>query len=74
VISYGVYLWHLTIVELLGLRADPGHFSAPGLGLAGRIDRLTTPVLYVLAVAASAAVAAVSYRVVELPFLRRKER
>ena len=30
--------------------------------------------LYVIAVAASAAVAAVSYYVIELPFLRRKER
>jgi peptidoglycan/LPS O-acetylase OafA/YrhL len=73
-VSYGMYLWHLAIVELLGLRADPAHFSAAGLGLAERIERLTTPVLYVIAVAASAAVAAVSYYVIELPFLRRKER
>jgi peptidoglycan/LPS O-acetylase OafA/YrhL len=73
-VSYGMYLWHLAIVELLGLRADPVHFSASGLGLADRIDHLTTPALYLLAVAATAAAAAVSYYVIELPFLRRKER
>ncbi len=73
VVSYGAYLWHLTIIELLALPADPAHFSAAGLGLADRIDRFTTPILFVLSVAASALVAALSYRFVELPFLRRKE-
>jgi peptidoglycan/LPS O-acetylase OafA/YrhL len=73
-ISYGLYLWHLTVVELLGLRSDPAHFSATGLGLATKIDHLTTPILFVLALAATTAVAAASYYLVELPFLRRKER
>jgi peptidoglycan/LPS O-acetylase OafA/YrhL len=72
-ISYGLYLWHLTIVELLGLRSDPAHFSAKGLGLATKIDHLTTPILFVLALAATTAVAAASYYLIELPFLRRKE-
>jgi peptidoglycan/LPS O-acetylase OafA/YrhL len=73
-ISYGLYLWHLTVVELLGLRSDPAHFSAQGLGLATKIDHLTTPILFVRALAATTAVAAASYYIVELPFLRRKER
>ena len=34
----------------------------------------TTPILWVLTVAGSAAAAAVSYYLVELPFLKRKER
>jgi peptidoglycan/LPS O-acetylase OafA/YrhL len=72
-VSYGVYLYHLAVAELLGERTDPGHFSASGLGLATRIHHLTTPILFVLTLALSAAVAAVSYYVVELPFLRRKE-
>jgi peptidoglycan/LPS O-acetylase OafA/YrhL len=73
-ISYGLYLWHLTVAEVLGLRSDPGHFSAKGLDLAAKIDHLTTPILFVLTLAATAAVAAASYYLVELPFLRRKER
>jgi peptidoglycan/LPS O-acetylase OafA/YrhL len=74
VVSYGVYLWHLAVVELLGLKTDPGHFSASGLGLVDKIHHATTPVLFVLSLAVSAALAAVSYYVIELPFLRRKER
>jgi peptidoglycan/LPS O-acetylase OafA/YrhL len=73
-ISYGLYLWHLTVAEVLGLRSDPGHFSAKGLDLAAKIDHLTTPILFVLTLAATTAVAAASYYLVELPFLRRKER
>ena len=73
-ISYGMYLWHLTVAELLALPSAPGHFTADGLGLAARIDHLTTPILFVLTLAATTAIAAASYYVVELPFLRRKER
>jgi peptidoglycan/LPS O-acetylase OafA/YrhL len=73
-VSYGVYLWHLAVVELLGLKADPGHFSASGLGLVEKVHHATTPILFVLALAVSAALAAVSYYHIELPFLRRKER
>lgn len=73
-VSYSVYLYHLAVAELLGERSDSAHFSAGGLGLAGRIHHLATPVLLILTVLGSAAAAAVSYYVVELPFLRRKER
>jgi peptidoglycan/LPS O-acetylase OafA/YrhL len=72
-VSYGVYLYHLAVGELLGEKLDPLHFSASGLGLAAKIHTATTPILWVLTVAGSAAAAAVSYYVVELPFLKRKE-
>ncbi len=73
-ISYGIYLWHLTIVEFLALSTDPGHFSADGLGLATSVHSLRAPILFVLTLSVSVAIAALSYRFVELPFLRRKER
>lgn len=73
VISYGVYLWHLIVVSMLGETSDPAHFSATGLGLAGKIGFATTPVLFVLTVAVTLAIAGFSYKFVELPFLRRKE-
>jgi peptidoglycan/LPS O-acetylase OafA/YrhL len=73
-VSYGIFLWHLTIAELLALPSAPGRFTADGLDLAARLSFATTPILFVLTLAASCAVAAVSYYLVELPFLRRKER
>jgi peptidoglycan/LPS O-acetylase OafA/YrhL len=73
-ISYGVFLWHLTIAQLLIQPAAPEHFEADGLGLAERIGDGVTPIALVLTLAASCAVATASYRWIELPFLRRKER
>jgi peptidoglycan/LPS O-acetylase OafA/YrhL len=73
-VSYGVYLWHLTVAELLGLSADRGHFRADGLDLVGRIHRLDTLILFAATLAVSSAIAAASYYLVELPFLRLKER
>jgi peptidoglycan/LPS O-acetylase OafA/YrhL len=70
-VSYGIFLWHLTIAEWLALPSAPGQFSADGLGLA---SDLPTVALFALTLAASCAVAAVSYYAVELPFLRRKDR
>jgi peptidoglycan/LPS O-acetylase OafA/YrhL len=70
-VSYGVFLWHLTIAEWLALPAAPGQFRADGLGLASHLSTLP---LFALTLAASCAVAAASYYLVELPFLRRKER
>ena len=73
-VSYGVYLYHLATAEILGEVSDPAHFSASGLGLATRIHTLTTPILFGLTLTLSVGLAAISYYVVELPFLRRKER
>ena len=74
VVSYGVYLWHLTIAELLARGAMPAQFDAQGLDLAARLPFAVTPILFVLTLVASSGVAAASYRLVELRFLRRKER
>ena len=73
-VSYGLFLWHLPIAQLLALPADPFHFSASGLDLAAKLPFAVTPILLVLTIAVSAVLAAISYYVVELPFLRRKER
>jgi peptidoglycan/LPS O-acetylase OafA/YrhL len=73
-ISYGIYLWHLTVTQLLAFPADPQHFSASGLELATKIEQATTPILLALTIAITSVLAAISYYVVELPFLRRKER
>jgi peptidoglycan/LPS O-acetylase OafA/YrhL len=72
-VSYGLFLWHLPIAQLLALPADPFHFSASGLDLAAKIPFAVTPILIVLTVAVTSVLAAISYYVVELPFLRRKE-
>jgi peptidoglycan/LPS O-acetylase OafA/YrhL len=73
-VSYSVYLWHLTVAELIIRREMPGHFDATGIGLGERIGDGVTPIALLLTLAASCAIAATSYRFVELPFLRRKER
>jgi peptidoglycan/LPS O-acetylase OafA/YrhL len=72
-ISYGVYLYHLTLGELLGEGTDPAHFSVTGLGLASRIHHAATPILFVLTLLVTVIAAAISYRWIELPFLRLKE-
>ena len=72
-VSYGVYLYHLVVAQLLGESSDPLHFSMSGLGLVAKIHTLTTPVLFVLTLAGSVLIATASYYLIELPFLRRKE-
>ncbi|HTX47434.1 MAG TPA: acyltransferase [Solirubrobacteraceae bacterium] len=67
-VSYGVYLYQLGVVEYLVQKHAPLNFSATGLGL-----HLSTVVLFIISLAISAVLAAVSYQVIELPFLRRKE-
>jgi peptidoglycan/LPS O-acetylase OafA/YrhL len=74
VVSYSIYLWHLTIAELIILPSMPFHFDADGLGLLQHFPEGGTVLMLVLTLAVSGAIAAVSYRYVELPFLRRKER
>jgi peptidoglycan/LPS O-acetylase OafA/YrhL len=62
------------VAEIIGFERDPGHYSATGLDLVGHVHHLATPLLFVLTLAVSAAIAAASYYLVELPFLRLKER
>ena len=72
-ISYGVYLWHLPIALWLA-SSNSSQFSAAGLGLLGAIHALQTPSLLLLTLVVSVGAAATSFYVVELPFLRLKER
>ena len=73
-VSYGIFLWHLTIAEWLALGSVPQLFRAEGLDLAARLPFAAPTILLVLTLALSCAVAAASYYLVELPFLRRKDR
>jgi peptidoglycan/LPS O-acetylase OafA/YrhL len=73
VISYSFYLYHLNVSELIASGRQPGSPSTRGLDLLSHIHAVRTVVLYVVTLAATSAVAAVGYRFIELPFLRRKE-
>lgn len=73
VISYSFYLWHLTVAEFIAWH-QPGPHSASGLNLLAHLHVAPTAILYVVTFAVTAALATVSYRLIELPFLRRKER
>lgn len=72
-ISYGVYLYHLTVAEWLGNSVDSAHFTSSGLGLATRAGHLVTVALLAATFAVTVVLATLSYRYVELPFLRLKE-
>ncbi|HWE68546.1 MAG TPA: acyltransferase [Acidimicrobiales bacterium] len=58
--SYGIYLWHFAMIELVGTWNLP--------------QRHVHFVRFVLEVALTFAIATVSYRFIELPFLNRKTR
>jgi peptidoglycan/LPS O-acetylase OafA/YrhL len=73
VISYSFYLWHLTVVGVLALSDSPGTFSDTGLNVLAHIHTAPTVVLYVLSLIVTSVLATISYRLIELPFLRRKE-
>ncbi len=72
-ISYSFYLFHLTIAQLIAWPSAPGLFSASGLNLLAHVHTLRTVVLFTVTLVVTAVVAAISYRLVELPFLRHKE-
>jgi acetyltransferase len=74
VISYSFYLWHLTIVQFLAQGHSPASFSATGLDLFPHLHFLPTTVLFLLSLGITVIIASISYRFIELPFLRRKER
>jgi peptidoglycan/LPS O-acetylase OafA/YrhL len=71
VISYSFYLWHLAILELIASPRTPT--GTTGLNLLGHLHTARGLVLYVLTFSVTVLVATISYRTVELPFLRRKE-
>jgi peptidoglycan/LPS O-acetylase OafA/YrhL len=72
VISYSFYLWHLTIVELIATPGRGQGFAASGANLLAHVHVARGLVLYITSFIATAVVASISYRFIELPFLRRK--
>jgi peptidoglycan/LPS O-acetylase OafA/YrhL len=73
VISYSFYLWHLTILELIQGTGSGTAFSAPAWNLLGGLHFARALVLFLTGLLVTALVATVSYRAIELPFLRAKE-
>jgi peptidoglycan/LPS O-acetylase OafA/YrhL len=73
VISYSFYLWHLTIVEFIAI-GHTSSFSATGLNLMAHLHSARMTVLFLVSLAVAVPISTASYRLFELPFLRRKER
>jgi peptidoglycan/LPS O-acetylase OafA/YrhL len=73
-ISYGVYLWHFPLAVWLGLKGAYPKLHGGGLGIVDRVHIQPTLVLFIATLAVSIVVAAASYYIVELPFLRLKDR
>jgi peptidoglycan/LPS O-acetylase OafA/YrhL len=72
-ISYGVFLWHFPLAAWLGLRGAYPRLHGGGLDIVHRVHTQPTLVLFVATLALSIVVAAASYYIVELPFLRLKD-
>jgi peptidoglycan/LPS O-acetylase OafA/YrhL len=73
VISYSFYLWHLTVLEFIARSHLPMAFSGEGLDLLAHVHFAPTLALYVIGLLVSGILASITYSVIELPFLRRKE-
>ncbi len=71
-ISYGVFLWHFPIAVWLGLKGGYPRLHGGGLDIVDRVHIQPTLVLFIATLIVSIIVAATSYYVVELPFLRLK--
>jgi peptidoglycan/LPS O-acetylase OafA/YrhL len=72
VISYSFYLWHLTVATWIAQPSNRAAFSASGLGLLNHLHFARSSILYVIVLAVTGVLATLSYRLVELPFLKRK--
>lgn len=72
VISYSFYLWHLTVTQMIAQSHNSAAFSASGLGLLDHVHTARPVVLFAVALVATAVLATATYRLVELPFLKRK--
>ena len=73
-VSYGVFLWHFPLAAWLGLKGAYPKLHGGGLDIVDRIHTQPTLALFLITLGLSTIVAAVSYYVVELPFLRLKDR
>ncbi len=72
VISYSFYLYHFAVTQVIAFKHAPKWFSGTGLGLMSHVHGARTLILFLTALAATTVLATISYRFVELPFLRRK--
>jgi peptidoglycan/LPS O-acetylase OafA/YrhL len=71
VISYSFYLWHLTIIEFIAVK-HTSFFSATGLDLMPHVHSARMTVLLLISLAIGVPIAAASYALLELPFLKLK--
>ena len=72
-ISYGVFLWHFPLGVWLALQGGYPKLHGGGLDIVHRVHPGATFVLFAATLAVSIVVAAASYYIVELPFLRLKD-
>lgn len=72
-ISYGIFLWHFPLGVWLGLQGGYPKLHGGGLDIVHRVHPAATFVLFAATLAVSIVVAAASYYIVELPFLRLKD-
>lgn len=72
VISYSVYLYQVAIIEFIATPGKGSAFSASGANLLTHVHAARTLVLFVVGFVATAIAASISYRWIELPFLRLK--
>lgn len=72
--SYSIYLWHLTLAQLIALGDSPLNFSGTGLGLLEHVETGSTAILLVLTVAAASLAAAVTYYGIERPAMNYSHR
>jgi peptidoglycan/LPS O-acetylase OafA/YrhL len=73
-VSYGIFLWHFPLAAWLGLKGAYPTLHGGGLGIVDRVHTQPTAVLFAATLALSVVVATASYYIVELPFLRLKDR
>ncbi len=73
VVSYGFYLWHLSLMERLVTMPSPGGGPPKWTGLRGwRLDDANVYGMFILGMALGLAVAAVSWYLLEKPLMRFK--
>jgi peptidoglycan/LPS O-acetylase OafA/YrhL len=73
-ISYGVFLWHFPLGVWLALQGGYPKLDGGGLDIVHRVHPGATFVLFVATLGVAIVLATASYHLVELPFLRLKDR
>ena len=73
VISYSFYLYHFIVVQMLAVDRASSVLRSPGFNLLGHVHFARTLTLFLASLVVTGIIATISYRFVELPFLRLKE-